>query len=130
MSLVSPAAGSGCVAVVVVPLPQRLEHGVDARIYVVKTLSWWPCLIVERLSGVADAHSMEAQRNRSLDKDERSYLRPQLSRVYHCTTSMDSRHFMNLVVAAYERPLPEMPLRPATRRHGEGGRSASKYGMS
>ena len=79
MSLVSPAAGSGYVAVVVVPLPQRLEHGVDARIYVDKALSWWPRLIVERLSSVADAHSMEAQRNRSLDKDERSCLRPQQS---------------------------------------------------
>ena len=76
MSLVNPAAGSDYVAVVVVPLPQRFEHGVDARFYAVKTLSWWPCLIVERLSGVADAHSMEAQRNHPLDKDGRSCLRP------------------------------------------------------
>ena len=72
----SLAVGSGYVAVVVIPLPQRLEHGVDARICVVKALSWWPCHIVERLSSVADAHSMEAQRNRSLDKGERSCLRP------------------------------------------------------
>ena len=74
-SLVSPATGSDYVAAVVVPLPQRLERGVDARIYVDKALSWWPCLIVERLSGVADAHSMEAQRNRPLDKGGRSCLR-------------------------------------------------------
>ena len=72
----SPAAGSDCVAVVVVALLQRLERGVDARVYVDKALSWWPCLIVERLNGVADAHSMEAQRNRPLDKGGRSCLRP------------------------------------------------------
>ena len=79
MSHMGPAMGSDYVAVVVIPLPQRLEHGVDARICVVKALSWWPCHIVERLSSVADAHSMEAQRNRSLDKGERSCLRPQQS---------------------------------------------------
>ena len=98
----SPATGSDCVAVVVIALLQRLELGVDARIHVAKALSWWPYPIVERLSGVADAHSMEAQRNRSLDKDERSCLKPRLSRVYHCTTSMDSRRLMNLVVTACE----------------------------
>ena len=75
----SPATGSVYVAVVVVALLQRLERGVDARVYVDKALSWWLCLIVERLSGVADAHSMEAQRNRPLDKGERSCLRPQQS---------------------------------------------------
>ena len=65
----SPNSGSDYVAAVVVPLPQRLERGVDARIYVDKALSWWPRLIVERLSSVADALSMEAQRNHPLDKD-------------------------------------------------------------
>ena len=71
-SLVSPAY----VAVVVFPLLQRFEQGVDARICAVKALSWWPCHTVERLNGVADAHSMEAQRNRPLDKGGRSCLRP------------------------------------------------------
>ena len=68
----------GCdyAAAAAIALLQRLELGVDAQIYVAKALSWWPYPTVERLSDVADAHSVEAQRNRPLDKGGRSCLRP------------------------------------------------------